>query len=237
MKLRNIFAVALTLCAAAVASATDIDQLRIYVNPGHGSWTGGDRALATIKHGPYNNTTTPDTTGFFESNTNMWKGLELAQRLVDYGLKFDPTLNQDNPNEARRGAALDMNNNVVMSHVKCGPYPTNSGDANAYNRNLYEIACEVELNNFDFFISVHSNAHQDGNNTNYPAFFVRGENSTASVPGSDDACRTVWPYAYQDEHATWSNFSMTRVALYYDIDFWNGDYAINNIGGNTYKGY
>lgn len=234
MKLKHIFAAALTLCAASVVSATDISQLRIYVNPGHGSWTGGDRNMGTVKRGPAN---TADTTGFYESNTNLWKGLELTRRLADYGLTFDPTKNQNNSNPARRGAALDLTNNVVMSHVKCGPYPHNAEHASDYNRNLYEIACEVERNNFDFFISVHSNAHVDGNNTNYPAFFVRGENRVASVEGSDDACRTFWPFAYQDEHATWSNFSMSNVALYYDVDFWNGDYAINNIDGKTYKGY
>lgn len=237
MNIRHLFAAALTVCAATAVQATDIDQLRIYINPGHGSWTSGDRAMATIKHGPYNGTNYPDTTGFFESNTNMWKGLELMQRLVNYGLKFDPTLNQGNENEARRGAALDMNNNVVMSHVKLGPYPLDNGDDEAYNRNLYEIASEVERNNFDFFISIHSNAHVDGNNTNYPAFFVRGENSTASVEGSDDACRTVWPYAYSDEHQSWSNYSMTSMGIYYDIDFWSGDYLISTIDGKSYKGY
>lgn len=239
MKFKNILAAALTIGAALTAAAqTDPSQLRIYVNPGHGSWTGGDRAMATIKHGPYNGTTRPDTTGFFESNTNMWKGLSLHRALVSYGLKYDPTLNQDNPNPARRGAALDMTNNVVMSHVKLGPFPTDDEQyKNAYNRNLYEICCEVERNNFDFFISVHSNAHQDGSNTNYPAFFVRGENKVASVPGSDEAAAVMWPYAYQDEHQCWSYYSMTNPGIYYDIDFWNGDYLISTIDGKQFKGY
>ena len=30
---------------------------------------------------------------------------------------------------------------------------------------------------------------------------------------------------------------MTNPALYYDIDFQHGDYAINNIDGKQYKGY
>lgn len=238
MKVKYILAAALTAIAAAGAYATDASQLRIYVNPGHGSWTGGDRAMATVKHGSYNGTTTPDTTGFFESNTNLWKCLKLHGMLASYGLQYDPTLNQDNPNPARRGAALDMTNNVVMSHVKLGPYPTDQTELkNAYNRNLYEICCEVERNNFDFFISVHSNAHSEGSTTNYPAFFVRGENKVASVEGSDTAAATMWPYAYQDEHQCWSYYSMDKAGIYYDIDFWNGDYAVNNIDGKTFKGY
>ena len=71
MKLKTILLSAL-LVAATAANAKTADELRIYVNPGHGSWTGGDRAMSTIKHGPYN-TANPDTTGFFESNTNLWK--------------------------------------------------------------------------------------------------------------------------------------------------------------------
>lgn len=238
MKLRNILVIsALALAGAAYAADKPVDEIRVYVNPGHGSWTGGDRAMATIKHGPYNSAA-PDTTGFFESNTNLWKCLGLVDRLREYGLKFDPTLNQTNPNPTRVGAALDMNNNIVMSHVKLGPYPlSDTENERAFNRNLYEICCEVERNNFDFFISVHSNAHVDGNNTNYPALFVRGENGVAFTEGADTACKTLWPFAYQDEHQCWSNFRMDNPALYYDIDFWHGDYAVNNIDGKTYKGY
>ncbi len=238
MKIKYILAAALTAAASICSYATDASQLRIYVNPGHGSWTGGDRAMATVKHGPYNGTTTPDTTGFFESNTNMWKGLKLHNMLASYGLQYDPTLNQDNPNPARRGAALDLTNNVVMSHVKLGPYPTDNKELeNAFNRNLYEICCEVERNNFDFFISVHSNAHQDGSTTNYPAFFVRGENKVAFVAGSDEIAKVMWPYCYQDEHQCWSYYSMDNPGVYYDIDFWNGKYVLGNIDGKTFKGY
>ncbi len=237
MKLRNILILSALAMLGTAAGAKNVDDIRVYVNPGHGSWTGGDRAMATIKHGPYN-PAAPDTTGFFESNTNLWKCFGLVDRLAEFGLKFDRTLNQDNPNPNRRGAALDMNNNIVMSHVKLGPYPlSDTENENTFNRDLYEICCEVERNNFDFFISVHSNAHVDGNNTNYPALFVRGENKVAFIEGADDAARTLWPYAYQDEHQCWSNYSMTNPGLYYDIDFWQGDYLINNIDGKTYKGY
>ena len=84
MKLRHILLAAATVLAAS-AGAKNADELRIYVNPGHGSWTGGDRAMATIAHGPYNSTNTPDTTGFFESNTNLWKCLSIVDKLEEYG--------------------------------------------------------------------------------------------------------------------------------------------------------
>lgn len=247
MKLKYIFlGVAAFACAATSLQAQeqkDIQDLRIYLNPGHGGFDGGDRHMGTVKHGA---ATYTDTCGFFETNTNLWKGLSTFQRLVDYGFKFDPTLNpfpenfvgyrcQDNLHDLqtngdenfRYGAARDMSQGIVMSHVK-----------NGYSRNINEIAAEVEFNNFDLFLSIHSNATTEGSTVNYPAYFVRGENKTELVPGSALFARTVWPHAYANTHSQWSNYSMTNVALYYDIDFWGGDYVTINYGnGNIVKGY
>lgn len=241
MKFRHIILAAAALtCAAATVDAKNIEDYRIYINPGHGGWEGGDRHMGTVKHGP---ATYLDTCGFFETNTNTWKGLALLQRLAEYGFKFDPTLNpfpadfdgytnangiKTNADIAfRYGAARDMSQGLVMSHVK-----------NGYSRDINEIAMEVEANNFDLFISVHSNANYEGATTNYPGLFVRGENKTESVPGSCDISRTIWPYAFANTHSQWSNYSMTNPALYYDIDFQGGDYALTDHGnGNVVKGY
>lgn len=164
------------LLAFGASAQVTKENVRIYINPGHGSWTSNDRPMNTVKHG----VNTPsasgsDTTNFFESNTNIRKGLAMLDKLVEYGIPFDRTKNQENENPTRVGAALDLSQNIVMSHVKAGPYPTilMGGDAdlaNAYNRNLSEIASEVEANNFDMFVSIHSNAATDGNSTNYLYF-------------------------------------------------------------------
>lgn len=247
MKLKYIFlGVAALACAATSLQAQDkkdIQDLRIYLNPGHGGFDSGDRHMGTVKHG---SATYLDTCGFFETNTNMWKTLATFQRLVEYGFKFDPTLNpfpadfvgyrcNDNLHDLqtngdpnfRYGAARDMTQGIVMSHVK-----------NGLSRNINEIAAEVEYNNFDLFLSIHSNAASEGSTVNYPGFFIRGENKTALAPGSDVFARTAWPYAYANTHSQWSNYSMTNVALYYDIDFWNGDHLIVDYGnGNVVKGY
>ena len=219
---------ALLLGATTTMSAKNAEDIRIYINPGHGGWGAGDRHMGTIKHG---DATYTDTTGFFESNTNLWKGFGLLDKLVDYGFKFDRSLNQApagvKDDGIKYGAARDFSQGLVMSHVKLGE-----------SRSLTEISTEAEMNNFDYFISVHSNAHVDGNNTNYPAFFIRGENSTESSPGSIDRVKPVWKYAYGNTHSCWSNYSMENVALYYDVDFWGGDYAVNTYpNGKTYKGY
>lgn len=230
MKTKNLILAAASalLIGSASMSAKNLEDVRIYINPGHGSWGSGDRHMGTIKHGEADYS---DTTGFYESNTNLWKCFGLLDQLADYGFKLDRTLNQApdgvKDDGIKYGAARDFNQGLVMSHVKLG-----------ISRDLYDIAYEAEMNNFDYFISVHSNAHVDGNNTNYPAFFIRGENATESSPGSIDRVKPVWKYAYGNTHSCWSNYSLTNVALYYDVDFWSGDYAINNFpNGQTYKGY
>ncbi len=226
------------LCGAVMApmavSAKSAEELRIYINPGHGSWTGGDRNMGTIKHGEPQ--TLNDTCGFFESNTNLWKCLGLVDRLEEYGLKLDRTKNQDNPVRANVGAARDLSNNIFMSRVKNGPGPDSDEDDEAYNRSLSEISAEVQRNNFDLFISVHSNAASD-DFVNYPGFFVRGENGVASVEGSDVVSKIAWPFAYSVVQHNWSNYAIDRPNVIYDIDFWQGDHLITSIDGVQYKGY
>lgn len=77
------------------------DQLRIYINPGHGSWGPNDRPCATIPY-PALETGRPDTLGFYETNTNLWKCLELGSALERMGVKGE---------------------NIMFSRRKNGPYP------------------------------------------------------------------------------------------------------------------
>lgn len=236
MKLKYFLAAALSagIAMAPAAAAKDAADLRIYINPGHGSWGPGDRNMGTIKHGEPRNEA--DTLGFFETNTNLWKCLGLVDRLEEYGLKLDRTVNQDNPVRALQGCARDLSQNIFMSRVKNGPVPGSDEDEEAYNRSLYEICCEVQRNNFDMFISVHSNAASD-DYVNYPSFFLRGEGGVASVPGSDTNAKIAWPFSYAQEHHHWTNYSMERPNVIYDIDFWQGDHLIGDIDGVKYKGY
>ena len=171
-------AMALIIGAGSMTAKT-ADELRVYINPGHGSWTANDRPNPLVGHKAYSAVGT-DTTNFFETNTNLRKGFGVLEKLRAMGLKFDPTLNQTGERH-RIGAARDMSNNIVMSHVKVGPYedenltrgqlesrissctdPVELARLNGllercelYNRNLTEVAVEVDANNFDMVISIH----------------------------------------------------------------------------------
>lgn len=239
---------ALAAAAALSAGAKTADELRVYINPGHGSWTPDDRPNVIVGHEAYTRTGT-DTTSFFESNTNLRKGFGVLERLVQYGLKFDRTLNQEGE-RWQVGAARDLSNNIVMSHVKCGPYHDDNGtkkqlgdnapaDITYYNRNLSEISQEVISNNFDMFISIHSNALNEGTTTNYPLYLYRGYDSPKEEEGlslqhqqtSKAMADASWKYAIENTHSVWTAYT-TNTNIRGDINFYNGNSTVNG-----YKGY
>lgn len=240
----------LAVAATMTAGAKTADELRVYINPGHGSWTANDRPCTLVGHGAYSRTNT-DTLSFFESNTNLRKGFGVLERLIQYGLKFDRTLNQTGE-RWQAGAARDLSNNIVMSHVKCGPYHDDNGTASQlgedktpedlyyYNRNLTEICEEVEANNFDMFISIHSNAATEGTTTNYPLFLYRGYDTPAAEEGltmeqqnlSRKMADVCWDYAYSNPHMVWTAYANGK-NLRGDLNF----YGSGSIGKLGYKGY
>lgn len=247
---KHILIAAAAVMAGTAAFAVNPDELRIYINPGHGSWTPNDRPMPLVDHPGYSRTNT-DTLSFFESNTNLRKGFALLERLREYGLQFDPTLNQTGE-RWQIGAARDMNNNIVMSHVKCGPYNSDNGTPNQlgdatpaniyyYNRQLTEIVAEVEANNIDYFFSIHSNAATEGTNTNYPVFIYRGYTTPVEEAGvtldhqtvSRAVSQACWKYAFSNPFMVWTNYSLTNPDIVGDISFQHSS-STNKYG---YKGY
>ncbi len=242
-KILLMSALALAATTFSVGAKT-ADELRIYINPGHGGWTPDDRPCTLVGHGAYSRTST-DTLSFFESNTDLEKGFGVLERLIQYGLKFDRTLNQTGA-EGQIGAARDLSNNIVMSRVKNGPYLEDNGTANQlknegktvpsnlyiYNRNLSEISAEVDANNFDMFISIHSNAATEGTNTNYPLFLYRGFDDCHEAEGVDATMQATskemaskcWKYAFGNEHMVWSYYSLDNMNLRGDISFYGEGY-------------
>ncbi len=60
--------------------------IKVYINPGHGSWGPNCRPMATVNYAA------GDTLGFFESNTNLWKAFALEEKLKIAG--FDTKLSR-----------------------------------------------------------------------------------------------------------------------------------------------
>ncbi|MBR1804156.1 MAG: carboxypeptidase regulatory-like domain-containing protein [Muribaculaceae bacterium] len=220
----RFLAVIVPLLAVFMLQATDAQSVRIYINPGHGSWGPDDRPYPTIPYPNLSATGRPDTCGFYETNTNLWKCIQMRETLIGMGCDGD---------------------NIILSRWNNGPYPYVSGASNAtqYNRALSEIRQEVEVGNFDMFISVHSNAEGAAgteNNVNYPLFLYRGKNGNGNeaVAGSYEMAQTIWEPHWEDQ-VDWistSSYSRTQPLLRGDVDFYgSGSWTSNN--GTSYYGY
>lgn len=225
MKKRFLLIAALVLTTLA-AGAVDLTGKRIYINPGHGSFGPNDRPMATIPYPNLATTGMPDTCGFYETNTNLWKCLELGRKLAEAGATVD------------------------YSRTANGPWPyvypyadytwekyKNLPDYEKYNRSLSEICAEVEAGNYDYFISVHSNAATEGTSTNYPVILFRGTDAGEQMAGdSKTRGTTVWPYLFEAMNSgidPYSAYSKTNPNVRGDISF----YGSSSTGALGYTGY
>ena len=213
-----LFFSAIAMLAAGALSAKTIDEVRIYLNPGHGGWGPNDNPQPTIPYPNLQTTGMPDTCGFYESNTNLWKVLKLGSTLEKMGVKKE---------------------NIMYSRVKNGPYPynTNDPDAGKYDRNLSEICTEVEYNNIDIFLSVHSN-NGGTDDTNYATFYYRGVDGVDGdyVAGSRDMASTIWPIFYTNGIDVYSSYSPTNPNIRGDISYFYSS-STTTINGKDYTGY
>lgn len=205
--MRNI----LTILALAVATMAMAQTKRVYINAGHGGWSPNDRPMATIPYPMTAETGRPDTCGFYESNTNLWKANELQARLKAAGTY-----------------------RTKMSRTKNGPYPWVSGAPNEtrYDRPLAEISAEVDAWNTDLFISIHSNAAADGAIANYPLFLYRGLDTEEGVSGSRAFAETLWPYHIENYKAIFDLWTAYKSSM--NI---RGDRNFYNYTWQNDKGY
>ena len=250
--MKKIFMIMAAALLCMSMSAKDLTGIKFYVNPGHGSFGPNDRPMATIPYPALPTTGMPDTCGFYESNTNMWKCLYLGAKLEAMGAE------------------------VMYSHTECGPWPYtmvngdypdytyNKGgsiqgdewqfsdgyychpDIEKYNRNLVEITEEVEANNIDYFISVHSNADSEGSTANFPLMLYRGPDSYATANSVDGADYVEGSY----EKAKFCNEeklkimkagidvpSSTNLNIRGDWNFYGSHSGRTHANGKTYQGY
>ncbi|MCQ2288299.1 MAG: carboxypeptidase regulatory-like domain-containing protein [Muribaculaceae bacterium] len=207
---------------AGIVQAKGLKGKVIYVNPGHGGWTANDRPLATINYEEM------DTMSFFETKSNLWKGLELRDRLEKAGAK------------------------VVMSRTRNG-YVT-EGQKNATPRDQVEtwsdengqqqlvtlqtIAMNVDSINPDYFISMHSNATggEDGKLCNYLALVYRGETGNDYAKGSIARAEQAYPYIWDNPLTVWTSSSPDNPFIAGDLT-WMGAPPPGDANKLGYTGY
>ena len=146
------------LAIYALGMVFSVQAQRVYINPGHGDWGSESRNMATVTHA------VGDTTGFWESNTNLWKGFALNEKLRAAGLQ------------------------TLMSRTENGPYPYVWGDE-SIDKPLLDLGEEAEWWGATHYISIHSNAGptgEDGSFANYPLYIYKGYDGAPSNWASED---------------------------------------------------
>ena len=252
--MKKIFMILAAALLTVSMSAADLTGKRIYVNPGHGSFGPNDRPMATISYPALPTTGMPDTCGFYESNTNLQKAWYLGQKLEAAGatVLYSHTecgpwpytmVNGDYPDYTynKNGSIADPTIGWQFSDgYFCHP------DIAKYNRNLTEITVEVEANNIDYFISIHSNALTEGSTTNYPIYLYRGKDARVEdgtgryyVEGSYEKAAASWPY--RNEIMTSgidpSTSYKTSMNIRGDVSFMGSSSDRTHANGKTYNGY
>ena len=235
-------------------SAKDLTGIKFYVNPGHGSFGPNDRPMATIPYPNLPTTGMPDTCGFYESNTNMWKCLYLGAKLEAMGAEvmYSHTECGPWPYEKKNGDYPDYtyNKNGSIANPEIGWQYTDGyychPDIEKYNRSLVEITVEVEANNIDYFISVHSNANTDGSTANFPLMLYRGPDSYSTANSVDGADYVEGSYekakACNEEKLKIMKAgidvpSSTALNIRGDWNFYGSHSGRTHANGKTYQGY
>ena len=252
--MKKIFMILAAALLTVSMSAADLTGKRIYVNPGHGSFGPNDRPMATIPYPNLPTTGMPDTLGFYESNTNLWKCMYLGEKLEAAGatVLYSRTQNGPWPYPMVNGDYPDYTYNKGGSIADptlgwqftdgyyCHP------DIEKYNRSLSEICREVEANNIDYFISVHSNANSEGSTANFPLMLYRGPDAYSGANSTDGAEYVVGSY----EKAKLANEeklkimkagidvpSSTNLNIRGDWNFYGSHGSLSHNNGKTYYGY
>ena len=134
------------------------NAIKVYINPGHGSWGANCRPMNTINY------TAGDTLGFFESNTNLWKSFMLEEKLKGAG--YDVKM-------SRRASGGDKNDNTYNKALS-----TICNEAENYGSDYFisihsNAGPEGELGG------------ANGKFANYPVILWRGYTSKPGVTNSD----------------------------------------------------
>ena len=223
-----------TVTAMVAVADTSWEDAFIMINPGHGGWTSGCRNFATINHA------LSDTTGFWESNTDLWKCQALRDDLIStggktYGIPSGKKLYYTGSSESSGGTVyMTRTINGIEDNVA---YVDDDGQLQLTW--LSVIAGYADYYEADYFISVHSNGTTDGSTTNYPLLLFRGyTDGTGATENSLAICNAAVDYVANND-ITYKSSSTVYVRG--DISFMGdydttGNYILYNTGSSTESG-
>ena len=102
---KALFIIMAMLMAFSSADAKRMSDLKIYINPGHGGYTGNDRPIQIY---PF---ASGDSAGYWESKSNLYKGLHMYHILDSLGAKpyLSRTKNTEDDDRSLSGIAAEAN--------------------------------------------------------------------------------------------------------------------------------
>ena len=212
-------------------------DIKIYINPGHGGHGSNDRGMTIY---PF---ASGDPNGFWESNSNLDKGLFLDSMLTNLGVQ---TMMSRRTNNDGGGNDYD----VLTAWKNAGKITQEQFDymlANGDDRSLSAIAAEANAYGADFMLSIHSNAGapsnyilelysgKEPNDTRYYAHTNRNEAESRNV------VNVMAPYLYENTNADWTRQPMIEgdKTFAYRIFGWSNGYGVLRnlqVGGTISEG-
>ena len=127
-KIFIVLAAILTLSVSAYA--IKMSDLKIYINPGHGGYSGDDRPMCVKPFAP------GDTAGFWESSSNLYTGLHMYHILDSIGTKayLSRIKNTEDDDRSLHGIGIEATNLGVDMFFSIH---TNAGEDENYPISLY----------------------------------------------------------------------------------------------------
>lgn len=223
--MKHLLTIFMALVCITGMQAKGLKGKTIYLNPGHGGYTTGDRPTATINHEYM------DTLSFYETRSNLWKALEVAKHLRQDGANVIMS-------RTRSGYVTksQMEDGILNENQESHALPSEHAVDTRFNQvetssdeygqqqivGLERIACQVDSIKPDYFLSMHSNAHQNGSTINYLVMLFRGETGKPYFENSDKMAFTMWPYAFDNPLSPWSHYAPDKPAVVGDISWMGG---------------
>lgn len=120
----------LAVAATLTASATDLKDLKIYINPGHGGHDSDDRNVAVP---PFSS---GDPEGYWESNSNLSKGLQMRDMLESFGAGTKMSRVTNTTDDDRGLTEIDTEANGYAPDFFFSIHSNATGTANRVNQPL-----------------------------------------------------------------------------------------------------
>jgi len=215
--MKKIYYLFLSIILCSSLSAADFSGVKIYINPGHGGYNGAnDRNILTINY------ELGDTLGFWESWSNLQKGLALRDMLqaANATVYISRTRNRDgNGSLNPDGTNADASDNDGLG-----------GD----DRSLSQIAEEANANNVDAFLSIHSNAANTS--TNYVLLLFHGYDNAPTVAASVPMATACWPRLMSNQLSVWTHYT-TSSNIRGDFSYYNNSTGLGVLRPLTVPGF